>query len=58
VAPHRPCFDSEEVGEIQQVLEAKGAHCDCEILFVVTEDSRFKSLYAKSRTAEQFGDPA
>jgi hypothetical protein len=45
-------FDSDTVGEIIQVLEARGAHCDCEILFNVAEDSRLKSEYWKSRAAE------
>jgi hypothetical protein len=45
-------FDSDAVGEIIQVLEARGAHCDCEILFNVAENSRLKSGYWKSRGAE------
>jgi hypothetical protein len=44
-------FDSEEIGEIIQVMAARGAHCDCEILFNIAEDSRLKSEYWKSRAA-------
>ena len=45
-------FDSEAVGEIIEVLRAKGAHYACEILFNVAEDSRLKSMYWKSRTEQ------
>ena len=38
-------FDSQAVGEIIQVLEARGAHCDCEVLFNVADHSRLKSQY-------------
>jgi hypothetical protein len=44
-------FDPDAVGEAIQVLETRGAHCDCEILFNVAEDSRLKSEYWISRAA-------
>ncbi len=45
-------FDSDAAGEVLQVLQLRGAHCDCEILFNVAEDSRLKSGYWKSRATE------
>jgi Protein of unknown function (DUF2695) len=47
-------FDSDAIGEVIRVLDARGAHCDCEILFNVAEDSRLKSEYWISRAT---GDP-
>jgi hypothetical protein len=47
-------FDPDAVGEAIQVLEARGAHCDCEILFNIAEDSRLKSEYWISRAV---GEP-
>jgi len=33
-----------------EVLNANGASCDCEVLYNVAEESRFKSEYWKART--------
>lgn len=44
-------FGPEEIAEITQVLQSRGACCDCEILFNVAEESRLKSRYWKARGA-------
>jgi hypothetical protein len=45
-------FDEEAITDVLLVLAAKGACCDCEILFNVAEESRLKSEYWKKRAAE------
>ena len=42
-------FDSDDLQEILDVLRAQGGCCDCEILYNVSESSRLKSEYWKSR---------
>jgi hypothetical protein len=44
-------FGPEDIADITQVLAARGACCDCEILFNVAEESRLKSQYWKTRAA-------
>jgi hypothetical protein len=50
-------FDSQEIVEIISVLNGKGAHCDCEILYNIAESSRLKSEYWKCR-ARQLTPPS
>jgi hypothetical protein len=45
-------FDATEIEEIVAVLRAKGACCDCEVLYNVAEESRLKGEYWKSKAAE------
>ena len=45
-------FDSDDLADILRVLAAKGAHCDCEILFNVAETSRLKTEYWTGRAGE------
>jgi len=42
-------FDQNDIVEILQVLKQQGACCDCEVLYNVAEESRFKEIYWKSR---------
>ena len=45
-------YDEDAITEVLLVLAARGACCDCEILFNVAEESRLKSEYWKKRAAE------
>ena len=42
-------YDSEELRDIFDVLRSQGGCCDCEILYNVTETSRLKEKYWRSR---------
>jgi hypothetical protein len=42
-------FDSGDFQDIFNVLRAQGACCDCEVLYNVSESSRLKAEYWKSR---------
>jgi hypothetical protein len=42
--------DSEEIRDVIEVLHANGACCDCEVLYNVAKESRFKSEYWTART--------
>ena len=43
-------IDEEHIQDVIEVLNANGASCDCEVLYNVAEESRFKSEYWKART--------
>jgi hypothetical protein len=45
-------FDATEIEEIDAVLRANGARCDCEVLYNVAEESRLKTRYWRSKAAE------
>lgn len=45
--------DSEEIEDVLAVLSARGASCDCEVLYNVAEESRLKSKYWKQRASKQ-----
>ena len=45
-------MSNEEIAEIIAVLRARGACCDCEILYNVAEESRLRSKYWKLRAAK------
>jgi hypothetical protein len=44
-------FDSAEIQDVIEVLQANGACCDCEALYNVAEESRLKSAYWKARAS-------
>lgn len=45
-------MDSEAIADALAVLSARGAYCDCEVLYNVAEESRLKANYWKQRTSE------
>lgn len=45
-------FDDQALADIFNVLKAQGGFCDCEILYNVSESSRLKAQYWRSRAAE------
>src|ERR1700730_239214 len=46
-------FDQDELNDIFAVLRSKGGRCDCEVLYNVTETSRLKGKYWRSRASGQ-----
>jgi hypothetical protein len=45
-------MDSDDIADVLAVLQARGACCDCEVLYNVAEESRLKARYWKARFAE------
>ena len=41
----------DDFDDIFAVLQSRGGHCDCEVLFNVAENSRFKAKYWRNRAA-------
>jgi hypothetical protein len=50
-------MDSDDIEDVLAVLQARGACCDCEVLYNVAEDSRLKARYWKARFAELQSNP-
>jgi hypothetical protein len=45
-------MDSDEIDDVLAVLKSRGGCCDCEVLYNVVDESRFKAQYWKARSAE------
>ena len=42
-------FDASDISHILAVLRSRGACCDCEVLYNVSETNRFKAKYWRSQ---------
>jgi hypothetical protein len=49
-------MDSDDIADVLSVLQLRGACCDCEILYNVVDENRFKSKYWKLQ-AQRFSAP-
>ena len=47
-------YDDAAIQDIVNVLQVKGACCDCEVLYNVAETSKLKEKYWKARYEEEF----
>jgi hypothetical protein len=45
-------MSADDIQDVLDVLSSQGASCDCEILYNVAEESRFRARYWKDRYAE------
>lgn len=49
-------MDADDVGDVLAVLRAKGANCDCEVLYNIADQSRLKREYWRAHAAESSTD--
>lgn len=51
-------FEQDDLNDIFAVLQSKGGCCDCEVLYNVTETSRLKAKYWRSRAVGESPRPS